>query len=154
MFILQRRAMKNGLTKTAISTITGCDKNDSPWKKAYQLLWVQLDLMGGFLLVAGLSLFLIPLSLTGSSNSTGWGEPSFIAMLVLGVVVLVIFAVWEAKFAQKPFIPYYMVKNRTVAAACLLGALDFVHYAVFSVFFPSYLQVAGGFSPAKSTRIE
>lgn len=75
-------------------------------------------------------------------------------MLVLGVVVLVIFAVWEAKFAQKPFIPYNMVRNRTVAAACLLGGLDFVHYAVFSVFFPSYLQVAGGFSPAKSTRIE
>jgi hypothetical protein len=47
-----------------------------------------------------------------------------------------------------------MINNRTVAAACLLGALDFFHYSVFTVFFTSYLQVAGHFSAGPATRIE
>lgn len=75
-------------------------------------------------------------------------------MLVLGVVLAVVFIVWDSVFAKKPFIPYRMVRNRTVGAACLLGALDFFHYAVFTIFFPSYLQVVGRFSPGHATRIE
>lgn len=47
-----------------------------------------------------------------------------------------------------------MINNRTVAAACLLGALDFFHYSVFSVFFTSYLQVAGNFPADAATIIE
>jgi hypothetical protein len=35
-----------------------------------------------------------------------------------------------------------------------MGGLDFLRYSVFSVFFPSFLQVAGGFSPGHATRIE
>ncbi|KAL2220503.1 putative transporter [Thermoascus aurantiacus ATCC 26904] len=144
MIILQRRASKNGLSKTQLSTITGCAEDNSLWRKMYQLLWVQLDLPGAFFLVAGMSLFLIPL----------WSEPLFIAMLVLGVVLAVVFIVWDSVFAKKPFIPYRMVRNRTVGAACLLGALDFFHYAVFTIFFPSYLQVVGRFSPGHATRID
>jgi hypothetical protein len=79
---------------------------------------------------------------------------SFIAMLVLGVDFLVMFLIWDAWFACQPFVPYRMVKNRTVAAACLLGVLDFFHYSVFTVFFTSYLQVAGHFSAGSATRIE
>jgi hypothetical protein len=75
-------------------------------------------------------------------------------MLVLGVVFLIIFFVWDAWFARQPFVPYRMINNRTVAAACLLGALDFFHYSVFTVFFTSYLQVAGHFSAGPATRIE
>ena len=29
-----------------------------------------------------------------------------------------------------------------------------MEYSLFTIFFPSYLQVAGHFSPAKATRIE
>lgn len=70
-------------------------------KKVHNLLWVQLDLTGAVLLVAGLSLLLIPLSLAGSNNSGAWTKGSFIAMLVLGVVFLVAFVVWDAWYAKK-----------------------------------------------------
>ncbi|KAH8425114.1 uncharacterized protein LDX57_002863 [Aspergillus melleus] len=83
-----------------------------------------------------------------------WHKGSFIAMVVLGVVLLIAFLVWDAWFAKKPFVPYRMINNRTVAAACVLGALDFFHYSVFSVFFTSYLQVAGHFSAGHATRID
>lgn len=130
-------------------------KDPGPWyKRVFNLLWFELDLPGGVLLVLGLSLLLIPLSLTGANNSNAWHKGNFIAMLVLGVVFLISFVVWDAWFARKPFVPYRMIRNRTVAAACILGALDFFHYSVFSVFFPSYLQVAAHFSPGKATRVE
>ncbi|CAG8017199.1 unnamed protein product [Penicillium salamii] len=150
MLFYQRRAP----SRISASEALGWKTTDTWWEKAYQLLWVQLDLPGAALLVAGLSLLLIPLSLTGANNSAAWTKGSFIAMLVLGVVFLAAFFVWDAWFAKKPFVPYRMINNRTVAAACLLGMLDFFHYSVFSVFFTSYLQVAGNFSPGSATRID
>ncbi|KAJ5342138.1 hypothetical protein N7541_011262 [Penicillium brevicompactum] len=150
MLFYQRRTP----SPVSASEALGWKSSDAWWEKAYQLLWIQLDLPGAVLLVAGLSLILIPLSLTGSNNSHAWTKGSFIAMLVLGVVFLIVFLVWDAWFAKKPFVPYRMINNRTVAAACLLGALDFFHYSVFSVFFTSYLQVAGNFSAGSATRID
>ncbi|KAI9372964.1 hypothetical protein BJX61DRAFT_552511 [Aspergillus egyptiacus] len=140
MLYYQRRAP----TKQSVSELLGWTDGESWWKRIYHLVWVQLDAFGAVLLVLGLSLFLVPLSLTGSGNSDAWHKGSFIAMLVVGVVILVAF----------PFVPYRMIKNRTVAAACLLGALDFFHYSVFSVFFTSYLQVAAHYSPGPATRID
>ncbi|PCD33610.1 hypothetical protein AU210_009830 [Fusarium oxysporum f. sp. radicis-cucumerinum] len=57
-------------------------------------------------------------------------------------------------FAKVPFVPFRMIKERTVVAACVLSMLDFFHYSCFTLFFPSYLQVAGGFSPGHATRID
>ncbi|OQE25911.1 hypothetical protein PENFLA_c008G03910 [Penicillium flavigenum] len=150
MLFYQRRAP----SPVSVSEALGWKTSDVWWKKVYRLFWIELDFPGAVLLVAGLSLLLVPLSLTGSNNSGAWTNGSFIAMLVLGVVFIIAFLGWDTWFAKKPFVPYRMVKNRTVAAACLLGALDFFHYSVFSVFFTSYLQVAGNFSPGPATRID
>ncbi|OQD79987.1 hypothetical protein PENANT_c041G02021 [Penicillium antarcticum] len=150
MFYYQRRAP----SKVPISETLGWNLSDNWYTEVYRLLWIQVDLPGAILLVAGLSLLLVPVSLTGSNNSGAWTRGSFIAMLVLGVVFLVVLLLWDARFAKKPFVPYRMIKNRTVAAACLLGALNFFHYSVFRVFFTSYLQVAGNFSAGSATRIE
>jgi hypothetical protein len=150
MLFYQHRAPSPGSVYEAL----GWRSNYFGWKKAHKLLWVQHDLPGAVLLVAGLSLLLVPLSLTSSNNSSAWTKGPFIAMLILGVILLVAFLVWDGWFAKKPFVPHRMVNNRTVAAACLLGALDFFHYSVFSVFFTSYLQVAGNFPTSSATRIE
>jgi hypothetical protein len=123
-------------------------------KRIINLIWVDLDILGAVLLVLGLGLTLIPLSLTGARNSDRWDQGSYIAMLVIGVVVVGVFFVWDTKFAKVPFVPFRMIKERTVVAACVLSMLDFFHYSCFTLFFPSYLQVAGGFSPGHATRIE
>ncbi|KAM0324577.1 hypothetical protein ACHAQA_007962 [Verticillium albo-atrum] len=127
---------------------------DSLAMKAYKVLWVELDLFGCLLLIAGLSLILIPVSLTGARNSMAWNKGNFIAMVVVGAVLFVGFFIWDARFAQKPFIPFRLVRHKTIMAACCLCILDFMHYSLFSVFFPSYLQVAGHFSPGHATRID
>ncbi|KAL1595898.1 hypothetical protein SLS60_009588 [Paraconiothyrium brasiliense] len=154
IFVLQHRATAKGFVAARPKVLHDVQDGDSVVRKTYQLLWIELDIFGAVLLVAGLALFLVPLSLTGSGNSLAWGNAHFIAMLVLGFVLFVAFIVWDARFAKKPFIPYRLIKQPTVVAACVLCMLDFFHYAVFSTFFPSYLQVAGHFAPGRATRIE
>lgn len=155
MLYYQKRARRKEPSPAEFaSEPTERNVDDGWWKRIYNLVWVQLDAFGAILLLLGLSLFLVPLSLTGSGNSDDWHKGSFIAMLVLGVVIFVAFLAWDTWFAKKPFIPYRMIKNRTVAAACLLGVLDFFHYSVFSVFFTSYLQVAAHYGAGPATRIE
>ncbi|KAL4750536.1 siderophore iron transporter mirA [Aspergillus terricola var. indicus] len=155
MLYYQQRARARGpIPAESASEPVGRYVDSSWWKRVFNLVWVQLDAFGAILLLLGLSLFLVPLSLTGSGNSDDWHKGSFIAMLVLGVVIFVAFIAWDTWFAKKPFIPYKMIKNRTVAAACLLGALDFFHYSVFSVFFTSYLQVAAHYGAGPATRID
>ncbi|KAF4460949.1 major facilitator [Fusarium albosuccineum] len=152
LYILQRRARKNGYRREG--AWDAADKSQPLSKRIINLVWVDLDIMGALLLVIGLGLALIPLSLTGAKRSDRWDDGGYIAMLVIGVVVVAVFFVWDAKFAKVPFLPFRMIKERTVIAACVLSMLDFFHYSCFTIFFPSYLQVAGGFSPGHSTRID
>ncbi|THC88098.1 hypothetical protein EYZ11_012456 [Aspergillus tanneri] len=144
---LGKTAVSHGLLNLALGLGRGGDKHTG-------FYMVQLDLPGALLLLAGLALTLIPLSLTGSNRSDRRQNATFIALMVAGIVLLILFVLWDILFAKKPFIPYKMVKSKTVAAACLLGALDFLHYSMFTVFYSSYLQVVGGYSPGHATRIE
>ncbi|KAL3459787.1 siderophore iron transporter mirA [Aspergillus heterothallicus] len=151
--LLQRRARKHGLVAKSLAAVAECHPSDPTWKKVYQLVWSELDFFGVILLVTGLSLILVPVSLTGSFNPQRWKEGSFIAMLVVGVFIFAAFLVWDFKFAAKPFIPRRMT-NRTVLAGCFVQTFDFMSYTLFTIFFPSYLQVPGQFQPAHATRID
>ncbi|KAL2822423.1 siderophore iron transporter mirA [Aspergillus granulosus] len=151
--ILQRRARKHGLVAKSLAAVANCHPSDTAWKKVYHLVWTELDFFGVILLLAGLSLSLVPVSLTGSFNPQRWKEGSFIAMLVVGVVLMAAFLVWNLKFAAKPFIPRRMT-NRTVLIGCFVQTFDFMGYTLFTIFFPSYLQVPGQFQPAHATRID
>ncbi|TQV90613.1 hypothetical protein V2A60_008291 [Cordyceps javanica] len=151
VIVLQRRAKAQGLL-TPGAEMEG-EARVSKLKRVYRLLWTEIDFPGLLLLVAGMSLILIPLSLTGSLNPGRWKEGSFIAMLVVGAVLFASFVVWDVKFAKKPYVPARMV-NRTVIAACLIQVFDFMEYSLFTIFFSSYLQVAGHYSPAHATRID
>lgn len=49
-------------------------------------------------------------------------------MLVIGVVLLVVFAIWELHFASRPVIAPRFVRNRSVVCASLIGFFDFVSF--------------------------
>lgn len=151
MIVLQRRAKKNGYSAKEISP--GRSEH-SEIQRLIRIVWTDFDLLGALLLVVGLGLALIPLTLTGSKNSDRWQQGSNIATLIVGILVIVAFFVWDVKFAACPFVPFRMIRERTVVAACLLSMLDFFHYSCFTLFFPSYLQVAGGYSAGHASRIE
>ncbi|KAJ4309421.1 hypothetical protein N0V84_011511 [Fusarium piperis] len=151
--ILQKRAKKHGLQVKTFSAVAGYSPDSPMWKKVFHLIWTEIDFLGLILPIAGLSLILISVSLTGSLNPQRRKEGSFIAMLVVGAICFAAFLVWDLKYAQKPHIPWRMA-NKTVIAGCAIQMFDFLGYPLFTIFFPSYLQVAGQFSPGHATRID
>ena len=92
----------------------------------FKNLWFDLDFFGLLLLAAAVSLILLPLTL--APNASGeWRNPSMIAMLVVGAVVLIFFPFWEKskKLAPKAFFPPELFKNRTVIVGSLIAFFYF-----------------------------
>ena len=65
-------------------------------------------------------------------------------MLVVGVVLLFVFAVWDFKFASRPVIPFRFVRNRTVVIGSLVGFFDFVRsqYSGVDIVNPNIIYIA------------
>lgn len=76
------------------------------------------------LTIAGWSLILLPFSIA-SLAPKGWATGYIIAMLVLGVLCLIGFAVWEKYFARVPYLPWRFLSDRTILGSCLLYGLMF-----------------------------
>jgi hypothetical protein len=83
--------------------------------------------IGLLLVCAGFTLFLLPFSLA-SYQSKGWGSGMIIAMLVVGIICLILFVLYERFIAKKSFIPFHLLKDRTVIGACLLSAFLFISF--------------------------
>lgn len=103
--------------------------------------------MGTFLLTAGLVVFLLPFNIHDNLGN-GWGSPGFIAMLVVGVALLVLFVVWERHMARVPFLPWNIAVSRTVLAACMLDVCYDISYYSWDSYYTSFLQVNCGVSIA------
>jgi hypothetical protein len=65
-------------------------------RKAFQ----DLDWTGVFLLNSGLLLVLVGISMGGSDK---WDRPSTLVPFVVGTVELLVFPIWESRFARMPF---------------------------------------------------
>ncbi|KAF2841715.1 MFS general substrate transporter [Patellaria atrata CBS 101060] len=100
----------------------------------------EFDVIGTFLVVAGFALILLPLTLAAQSLNR-WKSAHIIAMIVLGVVVLIAFGIWEKFFAPVSFLPFRYMKDRTILGACILSGSLFVSFYCWDIYFSSYLQV-------------
>lgn len=92
---------------------------------------------------------LLPLTLAASSEQQ-WRTAHIIAMLVVGFVLLIAFAAWEKFGATAPFVPWKMLRSRTVMGASLLGATYQIAYYCWNIYFTSYLQVVYDTSVAEA----
>lgn len=79
------------------------------------------------LVVGGFCLLLLPLTIAATTLSK-WHTPYIIAMLVVGVVLLALFAIWERYFAPVTFVPFRYLKDRTVLGACVLSGTLFCSF--------------------------
>ena len=105
----------------------------------------EFDAVGLILLSAGVVLFLLPFNLY-TLQAEGWRSPSMICLLVFGIVLMMIFAVWERFFASTTFIPYSLLLDRTVLGACILSATLFFSFYCWNSYFSSFLQVVNDLS--------
>jgi hypothetical protein len=156
MVFMQRRGRQRGVTyqRVPLRASSGLPEGASLRTQLYHVLWVKLDILGAFLLLAGLSMTLLPISITGRRNTDRWSEPSSIVLIIVGGVTFIGFLVWDGKFAKNPIVPLRMIKTRNVMLACASVCLIAMSDATYRAFVSSFLQVAGGFSPGHAVRIE
>lgn len=110
-FYYQRKAEKLGLYKRTASPAQS-------WHQKIVHYWVEFDCVGLIILCAGFVLFLLPFSLATSVEGQ-WKSAKIIVLLVIGFVLLCIFPIWERFGATKSFLPWWMLKDRTVFGAAL-----------------------------------
>ncbi|KAI1281522.1 major facilitator superfamily protein [Xylaria sp. FL0933] len=100
----------------------------------------EFDIICVILLSAGFTLFLLPFSIW-SNQKYGWRDPLTISFIVVGFVLLALACVWEKFWAPVKFLPWELLKDRTVLGACVLSAVLFVEYYIWTAYFSSFLQV-------------
>jgi len=119
------------------------------------LLWLKndkaadrdpLDIPGLLLVTGGLFSLVYGLS---HAETTAWSNPYTIAFLLIGVVLLGVFAAVETR-AHFPLLPPRVVQNRTRGGS--LVTMLFASIGIFGVFLflTYYLQDSLGFSPVKT----
>lgn len=104
---------------------------------------------GAFLLATGLVVFLLPFTLADSAPH-GWSTGYIIAMLIVGFVLLVLFALHERYTASTPFLPFHLLTSRTVLGACLLSFTYQISYYAWNSYWTSFLQVVTHLSIAEA----
>lgn len=67
-------------------------------------------------------------------------------MIVVGIVLLTIFSVYEWFWAPKPMFNFSFMSDRTVIGACLLDAVYQISYYCWDNYFTSFLQVVNDLS--------
>ena len=108
----------------------------------------RFDILGAVTGTAAVTLFVYALikGATGSDGVSHWADPSVLASLVGGALLLVIFLVTEARTAS-PLVPLRLLTERARAGAYLVVVGTGI--AMFGVFFflTLFLQRAWGYSP-------
>ncbi|KAI0425325.1 major facilitator superfamily protein [Xylaria sp. FL1042] len=128
----QRKAVKEGILVRQKSGRT-------VMQSIVYYFW-EFDIICVILLSAGFTLFLLPFSIY-SDQKYGWRDPLTLSFIVVGFLLLVFACVWEKFWAPVKFLPWELLKDRTVFGACVLAAVLFVEYYIWTAYFTSFLQV-------------
>ncbi|KAJ7776938.1 hypothetical protein DFH07DRAFT_951556 [Mycena maculata] len=83
-----------------------------------------VDWIGAFLGVAGLILFNFFHS-SDHAPFASWASHSVIASVIIGVVMLLLFALWEIKGAKAPIMPFDIWRALAVISSAFLSFMSF-----------------------------
>jgi EmrB/QacA subfamily drug resistance transporter len=84
-----------------------------------------------------------------SAAVKGWGDPSTVTFLVLAVVLLVAFVLWERR-ASNPLLPLRVVLDRNRGGSFLVFLLVGAGLFAMFLFLTYYFQVNLGYTPLKA----
>lgn len=91
------------------------------------LFW-KLDVIGILFIICVFGFILVPFTIAGGVQTT-WEKASTIVPLVIGVVLIPFFVLYEAKVSKFPILPVKLVKDRGVWAALIVAVfINFVWY--------------------------
>jgi MFS family permease len=113
----------------------------------------EFDIVGILVLSAGVAFFLLPFNLY-TFQAQGWSSPLIICFFVFGILLLISFGIWERLFAPVSFIPWNLLKDRTVAGACLLAFAYFLSLACWGLYLSSILQVVNNLTVTRASYVQ
>lgn len=105
----------------------------------------QIDYIGTVIFVGSLSSFLIPLTWGGILYP--WSSWRTLVPLIIGVVGLAIFSVYEYRFATDPIIPPAIFQNRTASVSFAGSFLQGLVLWCILYYQPLYYEAVKGYSP-------
>ncbi len=98
---------------------------------------VKLDWLGSLILVAGLIPILLGFTWAGSKYA--WGSPIELSLFIGGLVLIVLFILWERK-ASDPVLTPVLFKNRIFTTSLILSVLVGMTMFGSIMFLPVYVQ--------------
>lgn len=139
-----KKALKAGLIPV--------EKSDRTFAQSLKFYLVEFDAVGLFLVIAGLTLFLLPFNVYSYQPKT-FESPMISCMIGLGVLVLAAFILWERYGAKTTFVPFHLLRDRTVMGANLLAAVIFFGFYMWNGMFFSFLRVVMELNVTEATYI-
>ncbi|TYJ57394.1 hypothetical protein B9479_001934 [Cryptococcus floricola] len=151
LLIGDHRAKKLGTISLAASSVAqrkflagqGETKRRSLWQNV-RFYWTRLNVFGLLLMGFGFALLLTPMTLNTTAKG-GYGNPSLIAMLVVGGILFISWCVWDMFYAEYPFIPK-RVLNRTFMACVGIDFFYFFSQYLLETYFSSWVYVIVDYS--------
>ncbi|OOQ88867.1 putative major facilitator superfamily transporter [Penicillium brasilianum] len=138
----------NGLVFLGILT-TYFPKRQDDLDDARKATFRDIDSVGAALSIVGITLFLVAIQAGGSSHS--WSSSYVLVQLVLGIVLIISWGVWEWKFARVPMVPHAMFAGQRAVGLAFLVAfiaglnfysvINFLPLTFSTVYSPDPLQI-------------
>ncbi|KAE8353486.1 major facilitator superfamily domain-containing protein [Aspergillus coremiiformis] len=116
-----------------------------------ELFWY-LDVVGILLLIAVLSLILVPFTIAGGTTEQ-WKTAKILTPLIIGTCSLPVFIIWERSYTQYPMVPFKLLKDRAVWGALGIAAMVNLAWSLQGSYLFTVLQVAFDESVLSATRI-
>ncbi|KAF2638554.1 siderophore iron transporter mirB [Massarina eburnea CBS 473.64] len=100
----------------------------------------EFDVVGILILATGLALFLLAFNIYSYQADT-WRSPMIICFIIIGFLLVGVFGLWEKYLAPATFIPWYLLKNRTIIFTYTMAFALYIGWYVWDSYFYSMLIV-------------
>ncbi|KAF2825237.1 siderophore iron transporter-like protein [Ophiobolus disseminans] len=131
-YINEAKARRAGLIQTRIDNRSFGEK--------LKYYFIEFDVVGLLILATGLALFLLSFNLY-SYQTNQWKSPMIICFIVFGGLLIISFGLWEKYFAPVTFIPWPLLKNRTVIFTYTMAGSLYIGWYIWDSYFYSLLVV-------------
>lgn len=102
--------------------------------------FIEFDVVGLLVLATGLALFLLAFNLY-SYQADQWKSPMIICFIVIGFLLIVAFGLWEKYGAPVTFVPWHLLKNRTVIFTYTMAGSLYISWYIWDTYLYSMLVV-------------
>ncbi|KAI8931544.1 hypothetical protein NX059_011199 [Plenodomus lindquistii] len=100
----------------------------------------EFDAIGLLILATGLALFLLSFNLS-ARQARGWKSPMIVCFIFFGALLIASFAIWEKYGAPITFLPWPLLKNRTVIFTYTMAGSFYVVWYIWDSYLYSLLIV-------------